>query len=402
MMPKLKLQLVVSSFMLLRGIFVLVILGIALLSIGNQSVSDTTAGLNPDSLWCSWEYESTFSFRAAKLDTIFQELRDRKRFSGAVLIAEKGQVLHSGAYGYADWRKKDTLSIHSSFQLASVSKVFTATAIMILYEDGLIDFDDPVKQHLPSFPYGNLTIRNLLNHRSGMGRYMAIAAKYWKKWRNPMDNDDVVYQYKRFKPTTFFRPNRTFNYCNTNYVFLASLVEEVSGLSFADFCQQRIFAPLGMKNSIIYSRKTDPEIPNEVIGYKAGWRGFYRAPNDYIDGVVGDKGMYSSVYDLFLFDQGLKEYRLLSKETQKQAYLPGSPRRRYNYGFGWRLNVNKTGSLPYHFGWWRGFRTCYIRDLEADRTIIILSNRDIPGRNLKFWDIYRYVSSLEWKKGLYD
>jgi len=378
--------------MILRGTFVLLIVGIALLFTGNQPLTSRTGALNPDSLWCAWEYEATLPFRASRLDSIFSRLRDRRKFSGCVLIAENGRILHSGAYGYANLRTKDTLSLHTSFQLASVSKVFTATAVMLLYQDGKLDFDDEVRQHLPDFPYEGMTIRHLLNHRSGMGRYMATAAKYWKKWREPMYNTDVVYQYKRFKPPIFFRPNRGFNYCNTNYVFLASLVEQVSGMSFADFCHKRIFEPLGMKNSLIYSRKTQPPIPHEAIGYKAGWRGFYKAPNDYIDGVVGDKGMYSSVYDLYLFDRALYEHRLLSAETQREAFRPGSPRRYNNYGFGWRL---KNG-IPYHTGWWRGFRSCYIHDFQTRRTIIILSNRDIPGRNLNFWKIYQEVSDFSW------
>lgn len=392
------------SYMLLRTIVIFTTLSIFLFAVGSQPLSGGSSLLNPDSLWCKWEYESILSLRVGKIDQSFKKLQKKRRFNGTILIAEDGHIIHKGAYGYANMRTKDTLSIHSSFQLASVSKIFTATAILLLYEEGKIDLDDEVRTHIKGFPYKDMTIRNLLNHRSGMGRYMATAGKYWKTWREPMDNDDVVYQYRRYKPPIFFTPDNGFNYCNTNYVFLASLVESVSGLSFAEFCQKRIFEPLDMKNSIIYSRKTDPDIPNEAIGYKASWRGWRKAANDYIDGVVGDKGMYSSAYDLFLFDQALRKNTLLKPETLELAYTPGSPftRRRYqNYGLGWRIDRYRQ-DVPYHFGWWRGFRTCFIRDLTQDRTIIILANVDIPGRNLRYWDVYKYVTSMDWEKGFYE
>lgn len=384
--------------MIIRGLFFVLVLGIALLTAGNRPLSHDAQRSYSDSLWCAWEYEATAPFRAAQIDDYFQRLRSRKKFNGVVLVAEHGNILHSGAYGYAHFKRKDTLSIHTSFQLASVSKIFTATAIMMLHEEGKLCFDDKISTHLSKFPYQNMTIRHLLNHRSGMGRYMATAAAHWKTWRKPMYNDDVVDQYHRHNPMIFFTPGRGFNYCNTNYVFLASVVEAVSGMRFADFCRERIFEPLGMKHSLIYSRKFDPDIPNEATGYKVGWRGYYKADNDYIDGVVGDKGMYSSAYDLFLFDRALAEHRLLKPETLEQAYTPGTPHRRYNYGFGWRLKLGANEhKIPYHTGWWRGFRTCYIRDVEADRTLIVLSNLDFPGRNLNFWKTYEYIDDLQWQ-----
>lgn len=349
--------------------------------------------INPDSIMTSLSYKYTLPKRKAALKSYFEKAYAQKRFHGVVIITEKDKILHQGAYGYANLSRKDTLSMESSFQLASVSKIFTAVAIMILYEDCKLDFEDKVQQHLPDFPYEKLKIKHLLNHRSGLGRYMAISGKYWKKrWREPLSNKEVYRQYSKYKPVTYFNPGNGFNYCNTNYVFLASIVEEISGLSFGEFCRQRIFEPLGMDQSVIKPWGSEVEVPNEVVGYKRRWRGWRKAANDYIDGVVGDKGMYASVQDLYKFDQALNKHVILQPSTIEQAFSPGSPVRFNNYGFGWRLKAGKE-VLPYHFGWWRGFRSAYIHDYEHDRTVIMLCNKDISGLNRRFWDIYDFISS---------
>ena len=328
------------------------------------------------------------------IDSLFQYYHKRRRFNGAVLIAQHGEILYEKAFGYAKKHTREPLSLNHAFQLASVSKIFTATAIMLLYQDGKLDFDDELSKHIPGWPYEKMTIRNLLNHRSGMARYMAVASWHWKKRRTPMSNDDVLNQYIKHKPITFFRPNRGFNYCNTNYVILASLVEEVSGMPFNEFMQKRIYEPLKMDDAMINRRGSDVPIPREAFGYKAGRRGYYKAFNDYIDGVWGDKNMYASVRDLYKFEVALQEGELISPSTLEKAYTPGSKWRRNNYGFGWRI---KTGDNPlyYHFGWWRGFRSCFIRDLKNNLTIIILSNRDHPGLNINYWNLYNKILNME-------
>lgn len=347
-------------------------------------------------MWKDWEDVSLRLLKGEKLEEYFQGLHASRRFNGAVLIAEQGTILHQGAYGFSHFPSRRPLTLESSFQLASVSKVFTATAVLLLYEDGLIqDLDDELCSYLPGWPYEKMTIRHLLQHRTGMARYMAVASWYWKDWKKPMANSDVLHQFVKHDPITFFRPGRRFNYCNTNYVILASLVEKLSGQSFAEFMKERVFEPLEMDQAMIYSRVQDPIIPHEAIGYKAGWRGYYRAPNDYIDGVVGDKGMYASVMDVFKFDRALTEGRLLKESTLFEMAQQGGKRWKSNYGFGWRLKKMDGKQIMYHFGWWRGFRTCYIRDVEDDRTIIILTNRDHPGRNMKYWNIYHKLESWD-------
>ncbi|MEL6675800.1 MAG: serine hydrolase domain-containing protein [Bacteroidota bacterium] len=333
-----------------------------------------------------------------ELEEMFSFLHRKRRFNGAVLVAQKGVVLYEEAFGWANRRRKDSLHLHSAFQLASVSKIFTGAAVMLLQQEGKLNLDDELSLHLKGWPYEGMTIRHLLQHRSGLARYMAVASWYWKKVGVDMTNQDVLRQYVRHKPVHFFTPGRGFNYCNTNYVILAQLVEEVSGLPFDRFMKERMFQPLGMADAMIYSRKTDPEIPQEAIGYKAGWKGYYKAPNDYIDGVWGDKNMYASVRDLWQFEQGLRERALLTEESIAEIFTPGSPRRRNNYGLGWRMKVGED-PIYYHFGWWRGFRSCYLRDVKRELTIIILSNQDHPGLNLRYWDVYKRILALGYATG---
>jgi CubicO group peptidase (beta-lactamase class C family) len=353
------------------------------------------ASMSVECLYEAWKEPSLRLLKGRELATYFEELASKRKLNGTVLVAERGTILHQGAYGYADLREKEPMKLESAFQLASVSKVFTATAVLLLVQEGKLGLDDLLSDHLKGWPYEDMTVRNLLNHRSGMGRYMAVASWYWKDWRRPMSNADVLSQYVRKKPPIYFWPDRNFNYCNTNYVILASLVEEISGQSFADFMQERVFDPLKMKQAMIYSRVEDPLIPEEAIGYKAGRRGFYRAPNDYIDGVVGDKGMYASVMDLYKFDQALYEGEFLRRDLVESMGEYGGKRRRSAYGMGWRIKKRDGRKILYHFGWWRGFRTCFIRDLEKEQTIIVLTNKDQPGLNLKYWDIFDELQTLD-------
>ncbi|GAB4407509.1 MAG: hypothetical protein OHK0039_10050 [Bacteroidia bacterium] len=376
-----------------KRLFVLpgIVLGIILLTTGSFAPSEANDRyVHPDSLWAQWGDVSLRMEKSGRLQAYFESLHRRRRFQGAVLVAEQGVVLHKGYYGMADMRRQMPITDTTAFQLASVSKMFTAAAVLLLYEEGKIDLDDEVSAHLPGWPYAGMTIRHLLNHRSGLARYMAVASWYWKTPREPMSNADVLRQYIRHKPVHFFTPGKGFNYCNTNYVILACLVEQVSGLSFPAFMEERVFCPLDMRQAMIYSRVEDPEIAQEAIGYKAGGRGPYRAPNDYIDGVYGDKGMYASLRDLWQFEQAIRAGRLLRPGTWEQAFTP-PPGTRGNYGFGWRTRQQGDERLIYHFGWWRGFRTCFMREPVRDRCVIVLSNYDIPGRNVNYWEVLREV-----------
>ncbi len=320
-------------------------------------------------------------------DSVFQRLQHNNGFSGTVLVAEQGKILHTAAYGLANLANKDSISIHSNFQLASVSKMFTATAIMMLYEAGRLDFDDAVCEYLAEFPYDDISIRHLLNHRSGLCRYMALADEHWDA-QKPLSNRDVLCLFMEHRPNLWFSPGKKFNYINSNYALLALIVEEVSGQSFDQFLEKHIFEPLDMENTLAYTELTKPAIPNLARGYTRRWRRYIDVRPDYLDGVMGDKGVYSNILDLYRFDQALYTDRLMSRQTQKEAFKPGSPElQTHNYGFGYRMKT-RYPDLVYHFGWWRGYISCFMRDLKQQKTLIILCNRDNLRRSLNFWEIF--------------
>jgi CubicO group peptidase (beta-lactamase class C family) len=184
----------------------------------------------------------------------------------------------------------------------------------------------------------------------------------------------------------YFSPGNGFNYLNTNYAMLALLVERLSGQSFAAYVQKNIFDPAGMDNSFI-ANPTTPMGENVATGHVKRRRGYMPIQLGFLDGVVGDKGVYSSVIDLFRFDCALDDGKLIAPETLEEAFCPGSPNRLYtNYGYGWRMR-NEVDKVVHHFGWWRGFRSAYIKDVTHDRTILVLSNHDDMRRYFSPWEL---------------
>ena len=333
--------------------------------------------------------------KSERIDKIFTNLYKRYRFNASVLFSEKGRIIYKNAFGMADFKCKKELSTHSAFQLASVSKMFTAMAIMILKEEGKLTYKDDIRNHIIDFPYEGITIRNLLTHRSGLPRYMSIAHKHWKNKRIPLTNDDMLELFREYPPQQYFSPDNGIHYCNSNYTVLASIVEKISGLTFDKFAEEKIFKPLNMNDSFVYNMNDDSLVPNNihsgVTGYRyRGWR-IVRESNDYLNGVMGDKGVYSSVEDLFKFDQAMYNETLVSDSTLREAFEHGSPKywkRRNNYGFGWRIK-EREDSTVFHYGWWKGFRTFYIRDMKTQKTIIVLSNKDKGPSSQIFWNILR-------------
>lgn len=339
------------------------------------------------------------------LDSLFQSFHHKRQFNGVVLFAEKGKVIHSAAYGSGNFEQEIPLSLHTRFQLASVSKVYTATAILILLEKELLGLDDPVRWHIPEFPYAGITIRHLLTHRSGLARYMGLGDAHWDR-RKILTNEDVLQLFVAHKPVLWSRPGRKFHYLNTNYAFLGLVIERVSGMTYPEFLEKEIIDPLGLKETQVmnYRERLQQNREEFATGYKRIRRRPRDAQGDYIDGVFGDKGVYASARDLFRFEQALKNHLLLSPGNQAMAYLPGiSGRRVNNYGLGWRMKSYYPG-MVYHFGWWRGFRSCLIRDMGAQKTMIVLSNQDSPRHSIPYWSVFRFFhqqSSLEsrpWKE----
>lgn len=313
-----------------------------------------------------------------RLDSLLCHAFSSGRFNGHVLYAQEGHIVYNRSFGYKNFRTKDSLSSEDRFQLASTSKPFTAVAVLKLQQEGKIDIDLPVKHYLPDFLHDSVKVRHLLQHRSGLPNYIYIADDHWD-YRKPLTNADITPLLKRYRPRLEFKPGSRFRYCNTNYAYLALIVEAVTGQEFAAVLNDYIFEPLGMSHTFVYNYKERPT-SDVVKGYSySRRRGFYERPQDYLDGVVGDKGVFSTAEDLFLFDRALYSEAFLSGENLTLAFTPAEPfdeKHHQDYGLGFRVKQECNGQkIAYHHGWWKGFRTYFIHDYANQRTLIWLNNR---------------------------
>ncbi|MEO8793814.1 MAG: serine hydrolase domain-containing protein [Daejeonella sp.] len=335
-----------------------------------------------------------------KVDAFMQNLHRKYGFNGNVLVAKKGKIIYQNAIGWADYLHRDSLKINSQFELASVTKPFTATGIMILAERGKLKLSQDVKEFFPNFPYDGITIKMLLTHRSGMMNYVYFSDNIWKDKRKGMSNTDVMNLIAEYKPAPYNKPDRKFHYNNSNFMVLGAIIEKVSGKSYADFMKENVFIPSGMKNTNVYSKVKYDKIPVDVVGHDKIWR--RSVVQNFLDGPVGDKGIYSTVQDLFLFDRAMRQGRLLSKTSMDSMYAPHNNMERghFNYGYGWRMFEDKNEKVLYHTGWWHGFRHIYLRDMKNDVTVVLLSNLT-NGSLLKLDDLYKMLGMPVVRKSAY-
>lgn len=306
-----------------------------------------------------------------RIDTLFQSMH-RRGFNGAVLMAQHGHILYQKAFGYADFGKKTPLTTRTAFQLASVSKQFTAMAVMMLKQRGKLSYEDSVQRFYPAFPYAGITVRQLLTHRSGLPNYTYFCDQYVTDRRAHLTNQEVIRLLTLHKPAPYYLPGTHFDYSNTGYCLLAAIVEKVAGVPFGDFLGANIFKPLGMSRTLVYDQ-AGPVIPDRAAGYSAGRRKY---DDTYLNGVVGDKGVYSTVEDLFRWELSLYTEKLVRKEVLEEAFTPAhqEPREK-NYGFGWRIHTPPGGQpLVFHGGWWQGFNAYVMHGRQDHSTIILLSN----------------------------
>lgn len=317
------------------------------------------------------------------LDSIFDRILGNYRFNGNVLVALKGYPIFEYSKGYADLYKKDSLHINTPFQLASVSKGFTAMAVLILKERGMIDLDDTLQQHIPEFPFEQITIKQILQHTSGLQNYMYYVDHYWDDEKH-ITNEDVLKLMNQNSPSLNFMPGRRHYYNNTGYAMLALLVERVSGMPFHEFLRKNIFDPLDMDHSFAWNLKNINTASNIATGFtRRGWH--YRKFNhDPLDEVLGDKSIYSTVEDLLKWDQALYSNVLISDSLREEAFTKTriGKRREYNYGYGWRLKEVNQKKVIYHHGLWNGFTSSLSRYIDDEVTIILLNNTNAPAASI--------------------
>jgi len=327
-----------------------------------------------------------------RIDEIITNLHRKSGFNGNVLVAKNGKIIYERAIGWADHLHRDSLKINSVFELASVSKPFTSTAIMMLVEDGKLRLNQNVREFYPDFPYDSITVELLLTHKSGMMNYVYFVDDLWKAQKKDerpgITNQDVMKLIAEHRPNPYSKPNKRFHYNNSNYMVLAAIIEKVSGQKFSQFMAENIFKPLGMKNTAVYSKAEFEKIPVDVVGHDRTWR--RSVAQNFLDGPVGDKGVYSTIHDLYLFDRAMRKGKLLKPETMDSVYAPHNLMQRghFNYGYGWRTFEKGKNKVVYHTGWWHGFRNIYLRQVNKDITIILLTNLT-NGSLLKLDELYK-------------
>lgn len=315
-------------------------------------------------------------------------------FNGCILVAEKGKVIFEKAYGYTDYTTSHTLTTDYQFRLASVSKQFTAMAIMILKERESLHYDDKISIFLSDFPYKNITIKDLLNHTSGLPDYGNLLEKYWDVGNSDhsvVSNKDVYALLIKYVPPQKFNPGDDYQYCNTGYVVLALLIEEITGQSFQSFLSENIFTPLGMSNSYVNPPNGQLDDHHRAKGFVSNLDGTGYIAKDwhYQNGMYGDGGVISTLHDLLLWDRALRSETLVNNSTLQEAFTQvilndGTSR---EYGFGWSVIEQDSSIIVAHGGGWLGYTTGILRDLYSDQTVIQLCN--MPSKRVIFslWDM---------------
>jgi len=311
------------------------------------------------------------------------------RFNGNVLVADKGKVIYQKSFGLADFDTKRPLNDSSVFELASVSKQFTATAILLLKDKGRLKLTDSLRQYFPELPYSNITIRHMLTHTSGLPDYFDLMIEKWDKSKIAFNNDMIAFLAKE-KPPVLFTPGTEWEYSNTAFAILASIVEKISGQTYKDYMAENIFQPLGMTHTRIYN--TRRSLKDTIANYAYGFvyddsLNKYILPDSlpdlsfviYMDGIQGDGIVNSTTTDLLKWDRAVKNHTLLKEETQnemlKEQSVSDTANKSY-YGFGIGLHPTELGYMISHSGGWPGYTTFLARNIDKDQTYIILSNNN--------------------------
>jgi CubicO group peptidase (beta-lactamase class C family) len=293
--------------------------------------------------------------------------------SASVLVLRDGKPVVRKSCGLADLEQHVAATPATNYRLASVTKQFTAAAILLLMQDGKLVLDDRVRRWLPSLPDSDdaITIRHLLTHTGGLFDYEDImpADQAWQ-----LRDIDVLHLLEKERKL-YFAPGSAYRYSNGGYALLALIVERASGATFHDFLRTRIFEPLGMRNTLAYVWE-GPPVPNRALGYtfaQGKWRRLDQSPTS---AVLGDGGVYSSIDDLAKWDAALYDDRLLGAEARKLAFTPWTKTDDpdVRYGFGWRI----TGDTLWHSGETTSFRNVIVRWPQRHVTVIVLTNRDNP------------------------
>ena len=312
-----------------------------------------------------------------KIDSFYNKNINSPYYSGGFIVVKNGRVIYEDYKGFANLKTGKKIDATTPIHLASVSKVLTATAILRLVQQDNITLDQKVTDWLPKFPYKSTTIRTLLNHRSGLQHYANFPGLMKKNWnrKKVLTNQDIynLLAQNKFRLKT---PNDThFDYCNTNYVILALIIEKATGLNYRKAMQELIFKPLGMTNSYVFNYETDRETASK------SYRGNTIFPWDQFDDLYGDKNIYSTPRDLVKFDMGTYSPEFIKPELIQEAYFGYStihvakPIKDYGLGMRMRFLPPNNEKMIYHNGWWHGNNTSFVPVKKDTITVVCLGNK---------------------------
>lgn len=316
--------------------------------------------------------------KAEKIDQLISTYANYGQFNGTILVAENGIILYKKAFGLANMEWDIPNNTNTKFRLASVTKQFTSMLILQLVAEGKLDLHKPISTYLKDYPKpqaDKITIHHLLTHTSGIPNYTSFP-NYWNLMRNPISPSDLI---KNFADSTLkFTPGERFNYSNSGYVLLGNIIETVTKKNYAEILQEKIFSPLGMKGSGYYNSTNI--IKHEASGYFLSGSSYKKA--NYIDMSVSYAagGIYSTVEDLYRWDQALYTEKLLPKKYLDSMFLPYQPIGRSHYAYGWNIakapigNTGEEIDVIDHDGVINGFSSLILRIPSSKSTIIILNN----------------------------
>ncbi|MCU0285641.1 MAG: beta-lactamase family protein [Acidobacteria bacterium] len=356
---------------------VLLVLGI--LTIGNYVQGDEVLGQKCDPV-------------KQKLRTYFQQLAEEKIFSGAVLIARDGKILLQDGFGLADYETGKKNKPKTAYGIGSMTKAFTAMSIMMLKERGLLNVNDPIGNYIPGYPNGDIiTIHQLMNHTSGIFEYINDPTS--AIWDNGLENlafyhtPDQLLEYFINRPL-YYEPGTQWSYCNSGYVVLGVIIEKLSGMTYGNFIKKNILGPLNMRNTLYNEYNID--FPNKAVGY-----------NDVISQppqvspllhpsvAFSAGGIFSTIIDMYKWDQALYTNRLVSQETLNKIFTPGLG----DYGYGWFIDTLDINGQNYkqiwHWGSSLGYHSLISRLVDEKVTLILLHNTSAPNDSFDDQEIIR-------------
>jgi CubicO group peptidase (beta-lactamase class C family) len=354
----------------------------------------------------AWPNAAPAQVPAAAVDSLFSKFVSAHEPGCAVLVIKDGRPVFRKGYGVTDLRTLTKIGPETNFRLASLTKQFTAMAVMLLVHDGKLHYDDRLTDVFPDFPaYGKaITIRQVLNHTSGLIAYEDIMAKQYAGISDdkiPQISDAGVLELLKRETGVKFTPGTRWEYSNSGYVLLAMIVEKRSGTRFGDFLRQRIFTPLEMTGTIAYEKGKN-EVTHRAYGHTRTATGWSETDQSSTSATLGDGGVYTSLDDLEKWDHALAAHTLLTAKEMEPAYSAataanGAPLQQADgslapfYGFGWFLNPYRGHRRYAHYGETVGFRTAIQRFPDDRLTVIVLANRsevDAPALAESVADLY--------------